>query len=268
MIRRLRQVYRGLELTVQEQTETIDQRERELIETQKLAALGRLSAGVAHELGGPLTIIAASAEGLLDRAHGSELREHEAFEDFPEYLELIEGEAYRLKKVIRRLLDFARPRPPRLLPVDLRDLVSNAVTLARLDPRARQVAIEFEPESSVVRVECDADGIQECVLNLIFNALDAVGDGAGERVSLRLTEEEEWARLDVEDDGMGMEGEVLRQVFEPFFTTKPEGKGTGLGLALAVRGIRMHGGFIRARSEGAGQGACFEVRLPLLPEGA
>lgn len=263
MTRRLREIYLDLEERVAERTRALRQRETDLARTQKLAALGRLSAGVAHELGGPLTVIANAAEGLRDRALDPELAKLDAFEDFPDYLELIETEAFHLKKVIRRLLDYARPKSPQLLPIRFEDVAHNAVELARLDRRARACEISWQVEDRrSFMIQGDADRLQEAVMNLLFNALDAVG-GAGEvRASLHAEEGE--AVLRVKDTGHGIPQEQLSQIFEPFFTTKPEGVGTGLGLALVQGTVDAHAGVIRALSDGPGNGATFEIRLPLL----
>jgi signal transduction histidine kinase len=262
MTRRLREVYSSLEDTVRERTEALRERESSLQKSQKLAALGRLSAGVAHDLGGPLAIIATAAEGLRERAQSPALASCEDFVDFPDYLEMIESEAYRLKKVIRRLLDFARPSVLALEPLDLAVVVASAVELARLDQRSRSVKIEVERDTrqSLV-IHGDEDRLHEVTLNLIFNALDAI-DTSGE-VRLSLERHDHEATLKISDNGAGIAAEHLSQIFEPFFTTKRDGAGTGLGLALAVSCVEAHGGTIMAHSGGAGRGACFELSFPL-----
>lgn len=274
MTRRLRETYQNLEEQVRVRTEELRQREAELYKTQKLAALGRLSAGVAHELGSPLTIIATAAEGLMDRFREARLEGMENLddleelqEDFSDYLPLIEAEAYRLKKVLRRLLDYARPKKPELVPLNLVEVVQNAVELARLDPRARRVDISLnEINTARIMIRGDDDRLQELTLNLLFNALDAVQDYDGEgkaAVKVSLKQEPHEATLVVEDNGMGMAPEQLSQIFEPFFTTKVDGAGTGLGLALVAGSVEAHGGHIEAKSAGQGQGSAFLVHLPL-----
>lgn len=267
MTRRLKEIYLDQEDRVLARTEALRRRERELYQSQKMAALGRLSAGIAHELGGPLTIIAASAEGLLDRAAEPELKDLESFEDFPDYLRDIHNEAYRLKKVIRRLLGYARPKSPVMAPLDLVQVTRGVVDLARLDPRARRLSIDFEAGGrKKLEIEGDADRIQEATLNLVFNAIDAVDEAEDGRIAVELDEAEDEVILRVRDNGMGMDADQVQQVFEPFFTTKPEGAGTGLGLALVSGTVQAHNGQVKAESEGPGLGSCFEITLPRVQE--
>ncbi|MDF1664498.1 MAG: ATP-binding protein [Planctomycetota bacterium] len=264
MTRRLKEMYTALEDKVRERTETLRLREKELYQTQKLAALGHLSAGVAHELGGPLTIIATAAEGLLDRARDERFQEHEDFQDFPDYLKMIEAEAYRLKKVIRRLLNFAKPKSPEMKPLNFKTVMSNVVELTRLDPRAKLVQIHFNDEVDLP-IEGDEDRLQEAAMNLVFNALDAVDKKTGV-IDVSLEKVEDQAVVKVRDNGMGITAQQMSQLFEPFFTTKPEGAGTGLGLTLVVSTVEAHGGQMDVDSEGAGLGACFSMKLPLRHE--
>jgi signal transduction histidine kinase len=268
MTQRLRSVYEGLEATVQERTEALRRREADLARERKLAAVGRLAAGVAHEVSNPLAVIAASAEGLRDRAREDEqLSSNPGFQDFPAYLERIENEAYRLKKLVRRLLDFSRggaaEGATRRDPLELGAVVKDAVALAALDPRAksRPIAVAGADDAGLAAVG-DADMLKEAVLNLLFNALDATEANAGS-VSVRVGRDGSLARIDVTDTGEGIERENLDRLFEPFFTTKPPGKGTGLGLALAYRACERHSGRLIAASDGRGKGARFTMELPL-----
>jgi signal transduction histidine kinase len=265
MTGRLRDVYAGLEATVQERTEALRRREADLARERKLAAVGRLAAGVAHEVSNPLAVIAASAEGLRDRAREDEkLSSQEGFKDFPAYLERIENEAYRLKKLVRRLLDFSRGGGgdgiAKNEPVDLASVAREAVALAALDPRAKERPIELT-ESGVLSVQGDPDLLKEAILNLLFNALDATEQGG--RISVTTGRAGSVARVEVADTGEGIEKENLDRLFEPFFTTKPPGKGTGLGLALAYRAGERHGGRLLAASDGRGKGARFTLEIPI-----
>lgn len=261
MTRRLKEMYSALEDKVRERTETLRLREKELYQAQKLAALGHLSAGVAHELGGPLTIIATAAEGLLDRSRDERFQEYEDFEDFPDYLKMIEAEAYRLKKVIRRLLNFAKPKSPEMKPLNFKTVMSNVVELTRLDPRAKMVQINFN-NAVDLPIEGDEDRLQEAAMNLVFNALDAVDKRSGV-IDVSLEKLDKQAVVKVRDNGMGITAQQMSQLFEPFFTTKPEGAGTGLGLTLVASTVEAHGGQMDVDSEGQGLGACFSVKLPL-----
>ncbi len=260
MTARLRRVYAGLEAEIESRTAELRRREVELERARRLAAVGRLAAGVAHEVSNPLAVIAGAAEGLRDRARDPVLAATPGFSDFPEYLEQIESEAYRLKKVIRRLLDFSRTKPTALTDVDVAEVLSDAVSLARLDPRARAHPIHCAVPERPLVVSGDADALKEAVLNLLFNALDAVAQGGEVRTSAR--HDGDRAEVVVEDTGVGIKPVDLERLFEPFFSTKGA-DGTGLGLALVYGAMERHGGTISATSDGPGKGARFTLRLPL-----
>jgi len=259
MTSRLRKAYDVLEGEVKQRTEELRQREKDLERERRLAAIGRLAAGVAHEVSNPLTVIAGAAEGLRDRAQEPELQGVEAFEDFPDYLETIESEAYRLKRLVRRLLNFARTRPTETLAVDMAEVLNDAVSLARLDPLAKEHPVEAEIEAPLP-VEGDPDALKEAVLNLLFNALRAVRDGGEVAVDARRRDGE--VVIEVSDTGVGIQPQDLERLFEPFFSTAKEGEGTGLGLSLVYNTLQRHRGSIEAESAGPGQGATFRMRLP------
>ncbi|MBX3468977.1 MAG: HAMP domain-containing histidine kinase [Planctomycetes bacterium] len=258
MTARLRTVYTGLEAEVKKRTEELRLREQELERERRLAAVGRLAAGVAHEVSNPLTVIAGAAEGLLDRAKDPALAAAPGFADFPDYLETIESEAYRLKKVVRRLLDFSRQKPTVLVPFDLGLVARDAVSLARLDPRARERGLRLELAGRLP-VKGDPDALKEALLNLLFNALEAVAQGGD--IAVRGGREGEQVWLEVADTGVGIAPADLERLFEPFFTTRGS-EGTGLGLALVYGAVSRHGGTIGAESDGPGRGARFRVVLP------
>ena len=260
MTRRLRGYYDGLEEEVRKRTEELRRREKDLEQERRLAAIGRLAAGVAHEVSNPLTVIAGAAEGLRDRAKDEELKEVEAFEDFPDYLEAIENEAYRLKKVVRRLLDFSRSGPTVLEALDMREVVRDAVSLAQLDPRAKASPLSYSEPSEALSVRGDADALKEAILNLLFNALAAVEGGGTVSVSAGLTRT--LVSVEVVDTGMGIDPQDQERMFEPFFTTRREGEGTGLGLSLVYETVGRHDGTVTGSSAGRGHGAAFRITLP------
>lgn len=260
MTLRLRGVYESLEAQVQRRTEELRQREQDLERERRLAAIGRLAAGVAHEVSNPLTVIAGAAEGLRDRARDPELSGVRAFEDFPDYLETIESEAYRLKRVVRRLLDFSRTKPTEVRRVDLAEVIEDAASLARLDPLAKGRTIAVRTGGGRLEVMGDPDALKEALLNLLFNALKAVREQGDVTVSAR--ESGERVVIEVEDTGVGIAPQDLDRLFEPFFTTAPPGEGTGLGLSLVYGTVERHRGTITAHSPGPGRGATFRVTLP------
>ena len=241
-----------------------------LVRQEKLASLGRLAAGLAHELNNPLSSVAGFAEALQRRAAGEEMAGVPGLSDIQEYLALIHEEVSRAATIVRRLLDFARQREPAFGRVDLQAVVTKAVSFVQRQARlANQqiVVAPFPPESTV---HADAQMLQQVFLNLLTNALDAIEGGGEVRIAAHRRCEgdgsgpgQAWLDVDVSDTGAGISPENLAKVFDPFFTTKEVGKGTGLGLAVCQSIIEQHRGTIEVRSEGVGKGAVVTVSLPL-----
>jgi two-component system, NtrC family, sensor kinase len=237
----------------------------QLRHAERLATIGRLASGVAHELATPLNIILGRASLARSATTPNEVEQQ---------VVAIERQVRRMSQIIRGLLDFARQSPPRKARVDVR-LVAGA-TVAMLTPIAETGGVELEVEDGdPVQLDADEGQLQQVLTNLVVNAIQAGQPGGHVRVRLQVVAAGEapvgpgGERMDgpaaiasVADDGPGMVDSVRRRVFEPFFTTKPIGQGTGLGLAVSLGIIREHGGFITVASE-EGRGSCFSVVLPL-----
>ncbi len=249
-----------LEETVRSRTQALLQAQDQLIEAAKLASVGTLAAGVAHEINNPLASVAACAEGLLARAEGASFREAPDFAEFPEYLRIIRKEAFRCKEVTGKLLDFARQRPAQRIPVELDAVVEDIRLLLSHEPLVRQGRLALFLNGQ--RAMGDPGQVRQVVLNLVRNALDAVRDRPGGRVEIETLADGPWAVLVVKDNGVGFTEEERRHLFDPFFTTKPPGQGTGLGLALSHAIAERHGGRVSAESPGRGRGATFRLVLP------
>jgi signal transduction histidine kinase len=241
----------------------LDARES-LVRTEKLATVGRLASGIAHEVGNPLGAISGYAElarGRLEaRAPAGEGPGAAGIEEARDMLARISGEARRIDAIVRDLLDFARPAALALGPVELRGPVDAALRLARVQPRFRAVEAQVEVPPGLPAVRADASRLAQVLLNLLLNAGDAM-EGAG-RVAIRASAGEGRVRLEVSDAGPGIPPEHLPRIFDPFFTTKAPGRGTGLGLAISHRIVESFGGEIAA-ANGPGGGAIFTVTLPL-----
>jgi len=241
-----------------------------LLRQEKLASLGRLAAGLAHELNNPLNTIAGFVEALQQRSQAETLLASKEFEDFPRFLRMVQGEVDRAASIVRRLLDFARQREPSFALVDLGRLISEAVSL--VDRQAvlvnKRILVQSLPRP--VRVKADAQMLQQLLLNLLTNALDAL-EGAGEvRIAVSTVArgrgaqgQHEIVQISVADNGCGIPPENLPKVFDPFFTTKEVGKGTGLGLPICQSIVEQHGGTMEVKSEGIGKGTTVTVTLPL-----
>jgi signal transduction histidine kinase len=245
----------------------VKQRTREVVRSERMASVGFLAAGVAHEINNPLASVALCAESLSERVDEVLPSDDEADEETREnvavmktYLGMIENEAFRCKDITERLLDFSRMGDVQKQDTDLADLVQGVIDMVRHLGKYREKRIAFEPGERVMAPVC-AQEIKQVVLNLITNALDALDPGGHVHVMLRSSGDE--AELVVSDDGCGMTEEVIEHLFEPFFTRRRDGQGTGLGLSITYRIVADHGGCIIATSEGPGRGSRFRVTLPL-----
>ena len=228
--------------------------QRQLIQQERLAALGELSAVVAHEVRNPL--------GVIFNSLGSLRRMLRPSGDAKMLLDIVGEEADRLNRIVGDLLDFARPSTPQLRPEPLERIVDEAVQAALAQNSGVQLAREADP--AVPPVPMDARLMRQAVLNVAVNAVQAMPRGG--RLSVRLRREDGAALLEIEDTGAGIPEEVRHRIFEPFFTTKASG--TGLGLAVVKRIVEGHGGEIAVRSR-PGAGTTFSLRFPLAapPEG-
>jgi signal transduction histidine kinase len=218
--------------------------------TERLAALGQLTAGLAHELRNPLGTIRASAEMLGKRVAGNDAIA-------AELTSYIEGEVDRANTLVGRFLDFARPLSLRKSSVDVNALADRAAEALVREKAERAGRIHKNLDPSVKIVQADPDLLERVLVNLILNALEASPDEATVTVKTRQTAEA--VEITVLDRGQGVAPELREQIFNPFFTTKPTG--VGLGLAISARIVGEHGGAIRVDSE-PGRGASFTVSLP------
>jgi two-component system sensor histidine kinase HydH len=239
--------------TIQDQLEALAASQRAALQNEKLAAIGRLAAGIAHEVRNPLGVIRASAVMVRESfAPGDEAYRA---------CEFIREEIDRLNGLITALLGFARPTEPRLRPVRLDDVVERALGLAADDLGRRGIAVARAADGAPSSVPADPDLLAQVVLGLVTNAAEALGESG--RIEIRLARDPAGVALDVADSGPGVPADRASQLFEPFFTTKPTG--TGLGLAMAARIVQAHGGSIETvagRGAGpGGAGACFRIRL-------
>ncbi|MCB9762551.1 MAG: HAMP domain-containing protein [Alphaproteobacteria bacterium] len=221
-----------------------------LLHQEKMAALGTLAAGLAHEIGNPLASLSSELEMLEHDPDPAELQAS---------LPVLRDQIRRMSGLLRELVELGRPSTDELREHDPVELLHDAARLLRHDPRARGVTVEVTVDPGLTRLCTSRDRLLQVLLNLGLNALDALG-GQG-RLRFSATPEGAGARLRVEDDGPGVPPEQAGRVFEPFFTTKPPGQGTGLGLFVSERIVTTLGGRIELR-DGEGGGARFDVVLP------
>lgn len=247
-----------LERKVAERTRELTEAQRQLVRQDRVAAIGRLAAGIAHEINNPLGALSGFSEGLLDRARDPTLASQPAFVDFPEHLRLINQEVDRLKTIVQKFLRFARSPVPKAELMDLNDVAREVVSLLANHARREGKVLALDLHGESLWVEADPEQLKQVLLNLALNGLDAV-ERAGE-VKIRSRGRWETAELRVEDNGAGFSPEARRHLFEPFFSTKPPEKGTGLGLALCYDLVKENGGELEL-AEG-GIGTVFVIRLP------
>ena len=225
---------------------------REMGRAEHLATLGELAAGLAHEIRNPLAGIA----GVVD-VMGKELPAESASRAV---LADVQNEIVHIQNILNDLLSYARPRPPTFHPANLNTTIEQAILLARQQVRTRPIQVLFSPNISLPPVVHDPALIQQVVLNLLLDGIQAIPrEGT---VEVNLTPENGQVLICVKDNGRGIPPEALSKIFKPFFTTRKEG--TGLGLSLANGIVQSHGGTIEARST-PGQGTQFRIHLPITP---
>ena len=243
--------------------------EQQLIRSDRLASLGTLVAGIAHEINNPLGIIAGYAEALLDRAGDAGLRACGEFEDFPEYLRTIHHEIFRCKSILQSLLEFARPSGGTFREIDVNELIKEVLLLLQHRTARLQHRIDLRLTRELPKISADAGSLRQVLMNLLLNAIYFTPEGG----SITITTEADAparpglaagasrVRLTVRDTGAGIAPEVAGKIFDPFFTTKPVGEGTGLGLTISHRIVEEHGGSIDVESA-PGKGTAFVITLP------
>ncbi len=270
MTDRFQKIRDDLDQQIRERDEQVRQRTKEVVQQEKMASVGYLAAGVAHEINNPVAAVAWAAEALQMRLHDV-IHEDDASPDDDDeeselgvirhYLQSIQDEAFRCKGITDRLLDFSRMSDMEKLDADISELVEGVIDMVRHLGKYREKNIDFQCDGPVV-APVNAQEIKQVVLNLITNALDSLDSGG--TVTIRVCETNDRAELIVSDDGCGMTDEVMQHLFEPFYTRRRDGQGTGLGLSITFRIVQDHGGEIVPCSEGPGQGSQFRVTLPLV----
>jgi two-component system NtrC family sensor kinase len=223
---------------------------REMARAEHLATLGELAAGLAHEIRNPLAGIA----GVVD-IMGKELAPHSRSRAV---IGEVHGEILHIQAILNDLLSYARPRPPDFHPANVNTTIEQAILLSRQQVLTKPIQILFETNPSLPQVDHDPTLIQQVVLNLILNGIQAIS-GSGQ-VRVGLSTEHEFVVIQVSDTGKGISAEALPRIFKPFFTTRNEG--TGLGLSLANSIVQSHGGRIEVNST-LGKGTQFKIWLPL-----
>src|SRR5216684_3184602 len=236
---------------------------RAVARAEKLAAVGRLAAGVVHEINNPLATIAACAESLEKRIQEGAFSDSPDAEDLREYLGLIRDEAFRCKTITNGLLDFSRMRAGQFVLLDIAEVIKTTARLVTHQQRGDNIQISVEAPASLPRVSGDVGQLQQAVIALATNGIDAMPDGG--TLTLRAKAAGSRVLVEVSDTGVGIPPENMTKIFDPFFTTKDVGRGTGLGLAVCYGILSEHSGRLDVRSN-ARVGTTFTITLPIASE--
>ncbi len=249
-------LYEGLKEAYEELRRTQEQ----LIRSEKLASLGKLAATIAHEINNPLSVVLTYTKlmkNMLRRGSFNPKR----LADISRFLDTMESETARCGEIVRNLLAFARHSTLNVAEHRIEEIIQRTVALVSHDLEMREMRLRCSCEPGLPPVRCDFRQIQQAILNLVMNGVEAMGKGGLLSLEAKKGDREGFLLLSVKDTGCGIPEEHLSQIFEPFFTTKEEAKGVGLGLAVVYGIITRHGGSIEVQSR-VGEGTTFRVYLP------
>ncbi|MBI2916257.1 MAG: GHKL domain-containing protein [Elusimicrobia bacterium] len=253
-------LYRELETKIdhlKRAKERLSEMQSELIQSAKLAAVGKLAAGVAHEINNPLTSIL----GLLDLSLTNENQPKQILED----LKTMKEQALLCNKIVSNLLQFARKHPPQKRQVGVNEIVSKSLELMEHELRNNRVHLEKQLDPTDPFIEADPFQMQQVFVNLLRNAQDALEKEPNPQLTIRTATRQGKVVTSFQDNGCGISGKNLSKIFDPFFTTKEVGSGTGLGLSISYGIVKEHGGEINVKSV-EGEGTTFSIELNLCHE--
>lgn len=237
----------------------VEERSRQLVRSERLASVGCLAAGVAHEINNPLSAITIAAQSIEFRLMDVLDPDHEDTPVVMERLAMIQTESKRCGQITGRLLDFSRNEKQEKISNDLTRVIGEVLAMVRPMSKYQDRKIVFDRVEPLM-IEINASQMKQVVLNLVTNGLQATGGGG--LVEIRVFEQTDWVVVQIKDNGHGMTDENREQLFEPFYSTKETGEGTGLGLSITNRIVEDHFGTIEPFSDGPGKGSTFSVKLP------
>ena len=233
----------------------LEKRQEQLIQSRKIASIGTLTAGVAHEINNPINNLSLTLEALIEDGENMDGSERQQL-----YQQAMD-QADRTSEIVKNLLEFSRASHPKAEDIDLEELVDKTARLLNNEMELNNIRFVKEVSGPLPRLHLDKGGLQQVLLNLFINSVHAMQKDGELKVVLGPNENPNEIRLDVIDTGPGIPEEYIDQVFDPFFTTKSEGEGTGLGLSVSYTIIKKNGGRMEVHSK-PGEGACFSIMLP------
>lgn len=232
------------------------------MQSTKMAALGKMAAGIAHEINNPLAVIGEKAGWLKDLLQEEDLAQSPNFQEFTDAVTKIEYHVSRAKKVTHRLLGFARRMEPVQEKVDLNAILDDTIGFLENEARYRNIDIQRDFEENLPQTTSDSAQLQQVFLNIFNNAIDAIGKDGEIKVKTNHIAKNNNLAVEISDNGPGIPKEMLDKIFDPFYTTKEIGKGTGLGLSISYTIIDKLGGRMLVASE-VGKGTAFSIYLPI-----
>ena len=231
-----------------------------ILHQDKMMSMGRLAASVVHEINNPLSGILNYLRLMIRIVNRGPIAEDQR-EKFKEYLEVVENETDRCSRIVSNLLTFSRKSPIAFENISVAELINKCVLLSHHKLELQKIELEIDVKPAIPSIEGDLNQLQQCIINLVFNAIDAMPGGGILTLSAEYDPSEESIRIIVKDTGNGIPEQDLPYIFEPFFTTKEEGYGVGLGLSTVYGIIERHKGIIKAESY-ANEGSIFTIKLP------
>jgi len=250
-----------LEHRVEQKTSELQNTQQQILQVERMIAIGKMSAVVAHEINNPLAGILTYAK-LLKKWIARGIRDEEQKQEAIESLDLIASESKRCGELLQNLLSFSRTAPMNMSLSDLNTVIARTIRLAEHKAEISGVLLQVDLDRNLPPLQCDSAQIEQVALALVINAIDAMPHGGNLWVSTRELPANEQIELQVRDDGVGIPPEILPHIFDPFTTTKEVGKGVGLGLAVSKGIVERHGGHIEVVSE-LGVGTTFRIILPM-----
>ncbi len=244
-----------LEIKVKERTEELRTTQKQLAQSEKLASLGRMAAGVAHEINNPLTAVLTFSKLLLDDLDKDDPQRED--------LQTVVDETLRCRDIVRRLLDFSREAKTKRIPEDINTVIESTLFLVKNQAAFQDIKVVEELASNLPRILLDTGQIKQVLMNMFMNAADAMS-GRGTLTISSSCENDKFLKISIKDTGCGIPEKNISNLFDPFFTTKKVGEGTGLGLSVSYGIIKSHQGSIEVKSK-LGEGSEFTIKLPVKP---
>ncbi|MEO0136640.1 MAG: cache domain-containing protein [candidate division WOR-3 bacterium] len=245
---------RTLEQKVQEKTKELEKAMEQLVQNEKLSAIGRLAAGIAHEINNPLTAILINSHLIKEKMQeDSKLREK---------LDMIIDETQRCAKIVSGLLEFSRQTPPEMKLISINEIINKTLILFESVFLANNIKVEIDLDKNLPPIMADESKIKQVLTNILLNSIDAMPNGGNLKICSQSSGDDRFVEIVITDSGIGIPRENLDRIFDPFFTTK-KSKGTGLGLSISYGIIQQHNGSIEVQSE-VNKGTTVKIKLPKL----